>query len=604
MEQMNLNVCTPLEPRTGDTRLHRLRDTWVSFPPPVFTTREALEARAQELRYTLMMSAGLYPLPEQTPLNPRYETVGEYDGYTVKKVMFESFPGLWSTGNLFLPQKLTAPAPAILNVVGHWEDQRLTRRSDDSDGAADYPQQLANFARMGFVCLITDMIGKVDSRQLSHEYGKGKQELFLSNGLGVQLWNNIRALDLLCGMPEVNGSRIGVTGASGGGSQSLFLALADPRIRAVAPINMISLHMQGGCQCENAPGLRRDTTNAELCAALAPTPLFLSGSTGDWTCNLLTCEAPIMRQAYALYGAEKNVETVYQYRDHQYNSVTREAVYAFFSRHLMGREILWKEQPIETGDILDLTWFRQNGKAPGFENDAEFFRFHRLERVSQTAKLTPAERVAMLRWMTGVQEGRMPQMIRRSEQLMAHCLLEKGILTDGLGAQIPFVMLFPRGWDQKKLTIRLSGSGKACLNAPETKETLRSGTAILSADLFLTGEFEAEGTPANRSVQYLTCFHHTDVACQVQDIALLWQFGHSRMAPEGVITLEAHSAAAYPAACALPLLPGLGGAVLDRCIQQLETDDDYMENCFIPGIGTLGGIPGCLELTETEVSFA
>lgn len=603
MQALNLKVCTLSEPVTGDARLYRVRDTWVSYPPPVFTTREAFEARAKELRRTLMLSAGLHPLPERTPLNPRFEPVGEYDGYTVKKVMFESYPGLWSTGNLYLPRNLTGPAPAILNVVGHWDDQRLTRRSDAEDTAADYPQQLANFARMGFVCLITDMIGRVDSRQLSHNYGTGAPELFLSNGLGVQLWNNIRALDLLCQLPEVDGSRIGVTGASGGGSQSLFLALADDRIKAAAPINMISLHMQGGCRCENAPGLRRDTNNAELCAALAPLPLFLSGSTGDWTCNLLTCEAPIMRRAYALYGAEDKVETVYQHRDHQYNSVTREAVYDFFARHLMGRALHWKEQPIETGDILDLTWFRRQGKAPGFENDEAFFRFHRAERLAQVGKLPAQERLELLRWMTGVQEGRLPQMLRRSEELLAECLVEKGILSDGLGTQIPFVMCFPRNWDRKKLAVRLSDSGKDCLNSPEAEALLRGGTALLSGDLFLTGEFVAEGAPKNRAVTHFTCFHHTDTACQVQDIALLWQFARSRATEDTVLTLEALGEAAYPAACVLPMLPGLACAVLDGRVKGLEADEDYLAHCFIPGIGTLGGIPGCLALADTEIRF-
>ena len=118
---------------------------------------------------------------------------------------------------------------------------------------------------------------------ISHEYGGGEKELWLSNGLGVQLWNNIRALDLLCSMPEVDADNIGMTGASGGGSQTLFLSLLDSRVKAAAPINMISLHMQGGCQCENAPGLRRDTDNGEMCALIAPRALFLAGSTGDWT---------------------------------------------------------------------------------------------------------------------------------------------------------------------------------------------------------------------------------------------------------------------------------------------------------------------------------
>ena len=230
-----------------DERLHVSRHTNTVFPITRFHSAEEVDRRREELRFNLRMAAGLYPWPEKMPLNTKTENVGTYDGYSVKKIMFESRPGFWSTGNLYLPEPMPEKAPAILNVIGHWENQRLTRLDE-----ADYPAQLANFARMGFVCLVTDMIGKVDSRQISHDYGRGTKELWLSNGLGVQLWNNIRALDLLCSMPFVDADNIGVTGASGGGSQTLFLSLVDERIKAAAPINMISLHMQGGCQCENA----------------------------------------------------------------------------------------------------------------------------------------------------------------------------------------------------------------------------------------------------------------------------------------------------------------------------------------------------------------
>ena len=149
-----------------DKRMSDSKDTHTVFSAPTFANAEAVALRRDELKYNLMMSAGLWPEPERTPLNPHYELVGEFEGYTLKKVMFESYPGLWSTGNLYIPRPLNQPAPAILNFVGHWEPQRLNR-----DATGDYPQQLANFARMGLVCLVTDMIGKVDSLQLTHEYG-------------------------------------------------------------------------------------------------------------------------------------------------------------------------------------------------------------------------------------------------------------------------------------------------------------------------------------------------------------------------------------------------------------------------------------------------
>ena len=110
-----------------DLRLTADRHTDTHFPMPRFATREDVDARREELKFNLRMAAGLYPWPEKTPLNTRKELVGEYDGYAIYKIMFESYPGLWSTGNLYLPRSLRGKHPAILNVIGHWEQQRLTR---------------------------------------------------------------------------------------------------------------------------------------------------------------------------------------------------------------------------------------------------------------------------------------------------------------------------------------------------------------------------------------------------------------------------------------------------------------------------------------------
>src|SRR5437764_11410710 len=98
--------------------------------------------------------------------------------------------------------------------------------------------------------------------------------------------------------------RIGATGASGGGTQTFLLAAVDDRVAAAAPVNMISLHMQGGCLCENLPGLRLDTNNVEIAATIAPRPLLMVSATGDWTAETLEVEFPAMRAFYALFGAE------------------------------------------------------------------------------------------------------------------------------------------------------------------------------------------------------------------------------------------------------------------------------------------------------------
>ena len=581
-----------------DARLVADRHTNTVFPITRFRTVEEVEKRKKELVFNLRMAAGLYPWPEKNDMQVRREPCAAFPGCKVEKIMFETRPGFWSTGNLYLPVPMTGPAPAILNVIGHWEEQRLTRKEE-----ADYPQQLVNFARMGFVCLVTDMIGMVDSRQISHHYGYGEKELWCSNGLGVQLWNNIRALDLLCAMPEVDGRRIGVTGASGGGSQSLFLALCDERIKACAPINMISLSMQGGCHCENAPGLRRDTDNAEMCAMLAPRPLFLAGSTGDWTDQLLTREYPAVREAYRPYRAEENVECFYQVAGHQYNAKTRRRVYDFFARHLMGREVDWREEPVETGDLLDFTWFRNDGAAPGLQGDDAFYAAFKKERAAAAKALSAEDKKKMLSWITGItgERGYLAdgEILRQDKMTV-----QKSCIVSSRGQQIPYIRAVPDNWDGKSVCLLLSEAGKDCVFGGEGKALLEKGVSVISGDLFLTGEsadctVDIKGGEQGRT--FFTTFHYSRDAQRVSDIALLWQ----QCTYAGrKLSLRAMGRAAAWAACALPLLQGVEEAVLDADGLLLASDTDYVSRLNIPGIMTVGGIQGCIGDAACQVTLA
>ena len=582
-----------------DARLHVSRHTNTVFPITRFSSREEVDRRREELRFNLRMAAGLYPWPEKTPLHPKYEDVGEYEGYSVKKVMFESRPGFWSTGNLYLPRPMPEKAPAILNVIGHWEEQRLTRLE-----TADYPGQLANFARMGFICLVTDMIGKVDSRQISHEYGRGEKELWTSNGLGIQLWNNIRALDLLCSMPEVDAENIGMTGASGGGSQTLFLSLLDDRIKAAAPINMISLHMQGGCQCENAEGLRRYTDNTEMCAMIAPRALFLAGSDGDWTKYLETAELPGVLEAYRQYGAENMVEHFYQIAPHQYNAKTRHKVYSFFARHLMGRDPHWEEQPIEVEDPGALTWFRGEGQAPGIAGDDEFLAYHKAERTARIAQLSAEEKRKMLAWITGVRENRYTLIpISAEEKDGIH--ISRSVLYGENGEKLPFVKLTPANGDKKRVCLALGADGKDCLDQKEIRKMLADGVTVVSGDLFLTGESAScmrNVAGSDYDNRYFTTFNYTDDALRVQDAWLCIRAAAGLASDAaGEVTLWADGCAARAAACALALSGGVQSAMLEKAALELCGDEAYLEGFSIPGICAVGGLEGCLALAECTV---
>jgi hypothetical protein len=323
------------------------------FTPRQYATLAEWQQRASYLREHVLASAGLLPLPEKTPLRPRVFGELRRREYSVAKVYFESLPGVYVTGNLYRPEG-TGPFPAILSPHGHWAYGRL-----ENTDLVSGPGRAINLARQGFIVFTWDMIGYNDSRQLTHEFGGRREKLWGLSLSGLQLWNSIRSLDFVESLPEVDRDRIGATGESGGGTQTFLLAAADPRIKVAAPVNMISLHMQGGCLCENPPALRLDTNNVELAAVIAPRPLLMVAATGDWTNETPQLEYPAMRRIYSLFGAEDHVDSIQFQAPHNYNRDSREAVYTWMARWLQHRpgNAHVSERPFTPERLADLLVF-------------------------------------------------------------------------------------------------------------------------------------------------------------------------------------------------------------------------------------------------------
>ncbi len=317
------------------------------FAPPAFTSRAAWEMRAAVLREHILASAGLLPLPVRHPLKPVVFDELRRPGYRVSKVHFESLPGFHVTGNLYRPDG-DGPFPAVLSAHGHWTYGRL-----ENTPLMSGPGRAINLARQGFVVFTYDMIGYNDSRQLPHTFDGRRERLWGLTLAGLQLWNSIRSLDFLESLPYVRRGSIGMTGESGGGTQTFLAAAVDPRVAVAVPVNMISLHMQGGCLCENLPGLRLDTTNVEMAALIAPRPLLMVSATGDWTKDTLEAEYPAVRSIYALLGAEDRVRAVRMTADHNYNKDSREAMYAWMARWLQqGPDAASRAEPSFSADPL------------------------------------------------------------------------------------------------------------------------------------------------------------------------------------------------------------------------------------------------------------
>ena len=330
-------------PKTVDTRRH--------FPE--IKAKTEWEIRAREIREQILVSCGLWPMPEKTPLQPQIFGLIERDGYSVEKVYIETVPGFYLAGNLYRPLgKGKGPFPGVLNPHGHWKKGRL----EDLE-AGSIPGRCINFALQGMVAFSYDMIGYNDTTQVGmhREFARNPTNLLWNISLmGMQTWNSIRALDFLESLPDVDKSRLACTGESGGGTQTFMLGAIDSRLACLAPVVMVSHSFQGDCYCENAPGLRVEYSNMELAAAAAPRPQILVAATGDWTRMTLEVEGPAISHIYRLFSAEDNLRSVRFDSDHNYNQTSRQAVYDWFNKTLLHsarpgpvKEIAFKKEPDE-----------------------------------------------------------------------------------------------------------------------------------------------------------------------------------------------------------------------------------------------------------------
>jgi Acetyl xylan esterase (AXE1) len=345
---------------------------------PEIKTRAQWKKRAKEIREQVLISCGLWPLPERTPLREHIFDRIERDGYSVEKVYFQTYPGFYLAGNLYRPLgKGKGPFPGVLNPHGHWSHGRLENTKD-----ASVPARCISYARMGMVAFSYDMVGYNDTHfpysqssesekepsfyKLHREFGTNHSDQLWSISLmGLQTWNSIRALDFLASLPEVDKKHLACSGASGGGTQTFMLGAVDDRLAAQAPVCMVSHTMQGGCSCENAPGLRVEYSNMEIAAAPAPRPQILVAATGDWTKTMPEVEGPAVQRIYGLFGEADRLRYVQFDFGHNYNQTSREAVYAWFGKWLLNDpnpESL-KEQPYQMEPAKDLRVF-PDGKLP------------------------------------------------------------------------------------------------------------------------------------------------------------------------------------------------------------------------------------------------
>ncbi|MFN4261126.1 MAG: alpha/beta hydrolase family protein [Gemmataceae bacterium] len=615
--------------RSWDSRLEpakTLRDYFPFIPP---SSRAAWETRKRELREQVLVANGLWPMPEKTPLRPVVHSQIDRDGYTVEKVFFASYPGHYVCGNLYRPKGRAGKLPGVLCPHGHWSNGRfydagekaaklqIDQGAEQTMAGARHPMQArcAQLARMGCVVFLYDMVGYADSQQIPHRAGfkDAEAELRLQNFMGLQTYNSIRALDFLLSLPDVDAQRIGVTGASGGGTQTFLLAAVDDRPTVAFPAVMVSTAMQGGCVCENCSYLRVDSGNIELAGLFAPKPLGMTGAR-DWTIDIETKGLPELKALYRLYDAEDKVMAkCFPQFGHNYNQVSREVMYDWFNKHLgLGVKGPIKEQPFEPLTRAEMTVFDAEHPLPSDAVDAAGLRKYLTELDDrQLAALSPKDAKSWQEFqriigtaLRVMVNDRLPA----GDQVAARTV---GPPEERHGARWQRLILGRAGANEQVPAVRLQGKefngtvvlwvhpdGKSTLLrdgklSPDAARILESKAAILALDVLGTGEFGTWTTqPVNADYAgYTYGYNRTLLANRVHDILTALAYARNQ---EDTTTL--HLIGFDKAGPWVVLARALSGDAVTRTaanlnsfrFEQVQTTADEM---MLPGALKYGGLP-------------
>ena len=640
----------------NDRRLEPLKDLdgYFPFTPPA--SKAAWEKRAERVRRQILISQGLWPMPTKTPLNAVIHGRIDRGEYTVEKVYFESSPGFFVTGNLYRPKNVTGKAPGVLFAHGHWTDARLAESTDaelrrelaegeerfEQGGRSKFQSMCVQLARMGCVVWQWDMLGNADSQQLSmalvHKFAKQRPEMntvenwglyspqaeaHLQSVMGLQTWNAIRSLDFLLSLPEVDPGRIAMTGASGGGTQTMLLAAIDPRITLSFPAVMVSTAMQGGCTCENASLLRVNTGNIEFAGLFAPKPQGMT-SANDWTKEMSTKGFPELKKLYALLGAPNNVMLKRgEHFPHNYNAVSRSAFYTWLNRHFK----LGQKEPVIERDYEPLTrdqltvWDQQH---PAPKADDPEFERQLLRQLHDDAQkqLAAAQTPDDFRKICGAAfdvildgglseagevEWAQTQQLDRSSWSVTTGLLQNKTYREAL----PAIFCTPRQANGHTI-IWLSGHGKSALFAadgslhPDVAKLVNSGATVVGVDLLYQGEFLADGKPLTRTPRvknpreaaaYTFGYNHALFVHRVHDILSMVNYVKNKEPKARKLTLVGlDGAGPWVAAARAQCGQAIDQAVIDTGGFRFGRILDLHDPNFLPGGAKYGDLPALLAL--------
>jgi hypothetical protein len=413
------------------------------------------DSRRRELQAFVLECAGLKPLPERVALDVHQSPPLDHPWCTVRRVYYQLWPGVYSSGLLFMPKHLPErPAPGMLCPHGHWAN---------GNAHPEVQKRCLNLARLGYVTF--------SSTQNHYEdlpVGVSHQTLMI--------WNNIRALDLLDSLPEVDRKRIGVAGASGGGLQTQMLTSVDSRVKAATIVGLtcdfrqIMFPAATHCTCNHFPNVMRRTDHPEISTLGLPAAVqYLTMN--DWTRSFESANFPTIQKLYAAHGSGDRVFCKYFNTEHNYDKTKREWTYWWMERWVRGKSMPRPESEPDTQTFPVETIEKLSTAVPANKGFGEISRIYRATRGYKPATIAAAAdlqayRVKMipaLRDLLGenVALPRKAAAVSAPAQAEADLIVQRvGYPSEG-GIVVPAVLLKPKAAGGRFPVVVILGEGRS-----------------------------------------------------------------------------------------------------------------------------------------------
>jgi len=574
------------------TELTTFPDDWAGYAP-------VLRAKLREL-----MGVTYDPA---LPLDSSVINSFTHEGITVRNVIYQTRPGLYTTATLYLP-KGKGPFPGVINMHGHWQQGRL---------AARVQSRGIMLAKSGYVVLSPDTFGQgerctVHGKFEYHGRTLGGHVFDLGETLmGCQLVDNMRGVDLLASLPEVDASRLGATGASGGGNQTMYLAAMDERIKAAVPVCSVgsfdSYLGQANCVCETLPGGLLVTEMAGILALTAPRAMLIC--TGLYDVKTFSPQEMLRSFDAAMpvfkkLGAAENFTYRIFNQGHAYSPAAREAMLGFFELHLKGLgHGMPKEEPAFTTIGEDKLMAFSPGKRP--EKVCSLVRYLQ-KRGEELLDALEARKT----FLPAAERKKLAEVLKLDGSLKISSAVElapeKGwrrfqlSFTDG--RMLPLLVFDGEG----EITLFTHVSGTAGIPAEAVEKAVRAGGAAALIDLSHQSENVTEPErvmPYHQTARSLMWLGRTLIGEWTSELCAVTDFLTGKF-PRKKIVLHGYREAAAAALFSSVFSDRIAKVVPEEAPVSFaftKQSDFYGMAFFIPGILKWGDVPLAAALSQAEV---